>query len=169
MAKYKVGLHNYEPVGLYNLDADLNRLKDDILYEDLLENAITVVKNTNDLVPLTRLETKTLAYVALGDDDGTPFYNELKKYTKIHKIEANQLDVLINKLQSYNTVIVGFHRSNENPWKSHKFSNKELVWLYEIAQTHDVILNVFVKPYALDDLKTIENIESIIVATKTVQ
>ncbi|PQV46266.1 beta-glucosidase-like glycosyl hydrolase [Jejuia pallidilutea] len=164
MAKYKVGLHNYEPVGLYNLDADLNRLKDDILYEDLLENAITVVKNTNDLVPLTRLETKTLAYVALGDDDGTPFYNELKKYTKIHKIEANQLDVLINKLQSYNTVIVGFHRSNENPWKSHKFSNKELVWLYEIAQTHDVILNVFVKPYALDDLKTIENIESIIVS-----
>lgn len=164
MAKYKVGLHNYEPIGLYNLDKDLNRLKDDILYEDLLENAITLVKNTNDLVPLTRLETKTIAYVALGDDDGTPFYNELKKYTKVHRIEANQLDVLMTKLQSYNTVVVGFHRSDENPWKSHKFSTEELTWLYEIARTHDVILDVFVKPYALDDLKSIKNIESIVVS-----
>lgn len=164
MAKYKVGLNNYEPIGLYNLNKDLNRLEDDVLYEELLENAITVVKNKNDLVPLTRLETKTLAYVALGDDDGSHFYNALKKYTKIHKIEADKLDVLMTKLQSYNTVVVGFHRSDDNPWKAHKFSNEELVWLHEIARTHDVILDVFVKPYALDDLKNIENIESIIVS-----
>lgn len=164
MAKYKVGLNNYKPIGLYGLGKDLNRLKDDILYEELLENAITVVKNKNNLVPLTRLETKTLAYVPLGDQDGSHFFNELKKYTKVHRIEADKLDVLMNKLQSYNTVIVGFHRSDENPWKSHKFSNEELVWLYEISRTHNVILDVFVKPYALDDLKTIENIESIIVS-----
>jgi len=164
MAKYKVGLHNYTPIGLYNLDNDLNRLKDDILYEALLENAITVVENKNNLVPLTRLETKTMAYVALGDDDGSHFYSTLKKYTKIHKITADKLDVLITKLQSYNTVVVGFHRSDENPWKSHKFSNKELVWLHEIAKTHNVILDVFVKPYALNDLKSIDNIESIIVS-----
>ena len=164
MAKYKVGLHNYTPIGLYNLDNDLNRLKDDILYEALLENAITVVENKNNLVPLTRLETKTMAYVALGDDDGSHFYSTLKKYTKIHKITADKLDVLMTKLQSYNTVVVGFHRSDENPWKSHKFSNKELVWLHEIARTHNVILDVFVKPYALNDLKSIDNIESIIVS-----
>ena len=164
MAKYKVGLHNYTPIGLYNLDNDLNRLKDDILYETLLENAITVVENKNNLVPLTRLETKTMAYVTLGDDDGSHFYNTLKKYTKIHKITADKLDVLMTKLQSYNTVVVGFHRSDENPWKSHKFSNKELVWLHEIARTHNVILDVFVKPYALNDLKSIDNIESIIVS-----
>jgi len=164
MAKYKVGLYNYTPIGLYNLDNDLNRLKDDILYEALLENAITVVENKNNLVPLTRLETKTMAYVALGDDDGSHFYSTLKKYTKIHKITADKLDVLMTKLQSYNTVVVGFHRSDENPWKSHKFSNKELVWLHEIARTHNVILDVFVKPYALNDLKSIDNIESIIVS-----
>ncbi|SEQ40778.1 beta-glucosidase [Hyunsoonleella jejuensis] len=164
MAKYKVGLNNYEPIGLYNLDKDLNRLEDDVLYEELLENAITVVKNQSNLVPLKQLETKTLAYVALGDDSGSHFYNELKKYTKVHRIEAGKLDELMKKLQSYNTVIIGFHRSDENPWKSYKFSSEELVWLHEIARTHDVILDVFVKPYALNDLKSIENIESIVVS-----
>ena len=163
-AKYKVGLNNYKPIGLYNLSKDLNRIEDDVLYEDLMENAITIVKNKNDLLPIRQLETKTMAYVKLGDDSGKTFFNELKKYTKIHAIEAEKLDELMNKLQPYNTVVVGLHRSNENPWKAHKFTDKELVWLYEIARTHTVILDIFVKPYALLDLKTIENIESIVVS-----
>ncbi|MBC3759560.1 serine hydrolase [Hyunsoonleella sp. SJ7] len=163
-AKYKVGLHNYEPIGLYNLDKDLNRLKDDILYEELMENAITVVKNEGSLVPLTRLETKSIAYVQMGDDDGSVFLKELKKYAKVHQITDDNLYTLMKKLQPYNTVIVGFHRSNANPWKAHKFSSRELVWLYEIARVHDVILDVFTKPYALDDLKTFENFESVIVS-----
>ncbi|RLD30041.1 MAG: beta-N-acetylglucosaminidase [Bacteroidetes bacterium] len=164
MAKYKVGLHNYKPIGTYNLVEDLNRIEDDVLYEELIENAITVVKNENDILPLLRLETKKIAYVQLGDDDGSVFLNELKKYTKVHEIKASNLDALITKLNNYNTVIVGFHKSNANPWKSYKFSNKELVWLYEIARTNTVILNIFSKPYALLDLKTTKNFEGIVLS-----
>ena len=163
-AKYKVGLHNYKPIGTTNLVEDLNRIKDDALYEELLENAITVVKSEGNILPLRNLETKNIAYVSLGDDDGTVFFKELQKYGKIQKVKANKLDVLLDKLKSYNTVIVGFHRSNENPWKSHKFSDKELVWLYEIARTNTVILDIFVKPYALIDLKVLGNFESIVVS-----
>ena len=163
-AKYKVGLNNYEPIGLYNLSKDLNRLEDDILYEELIENALTIVKNDKHFMPLRQLETKTIAYVNMGDDSGSAFFNELKKYTKVHHIEAEKLDGLIKKLQVYNTVIVGLHRSNDSPWQKYQFTNKELVWLQEIARTHTVILDAFVKPYALSDLKSIENIEGIVVS-----
>ena len=163
-AKYKVGLNNYEPVGIYNLVNDLNRLKDDMLYEDLMEEAITIVRDTAKILPLRHLETKKIAYVQMGDDDGSTFYNSLKKYTKVHEIKADNLDELITKLQNYNTVIVGFHRSNDNPWKSYQFTDEELTWLYEIARTNTVILDVFVKPYALIDVQTITNIESVIVS-----
>ena len=163
-AKYKVGLNRYKPVKLYNLSKDLLRLKDDILYEELLENAITVVKNKNNLLPLQRLETKTFAYVKLGDDSGSAFLDELRKYAKVHEIQSDNLYTLMSSLKAYNTVIVGFHRSNDNPWKSYKFSNKELVWLHEIAQNHTVILDAFVKPYALSSLKSLENFESIVVS-----
>ena len=164
MAKYKVGLNDYKPVGLYNLSKDLNRIEDDVLYESLLESAITVVKNKNNVLPLRDLQTKTIAYVSLGDDEGSPFYDELKKYTKIHHIKAEKLDGLISKLQNYNTVILGFHKSNANPWKGYKFNQKELAWLYEIARTNTVILDVFARPYALNDLKSIENIEGIVMS-----
>lgn len=164
MAKYKVGLNKYKPIALKNLVEDLNRLKDDILYEELLENAITLVQNERDLLPFQQLETKTMAYVALGDDDGTPFFNELKKYTKVHHIQAPTFDELTAKLQDYNTVIVGFHRSNANPWKSYEFTEDELNWLDTIGKSHTVVLDAFVKPYALSALKSITNIESIIVS-----
>ena len=100
----------------------------------------------------------------MGDDDGSAFLNELKKYTKVHEIKSTKLDDLLNQLKPYNTVVVGLHRSNANPWKSYKFTDQELVWLYEIARTNSVILDIFVKPYALLDLKSTENFESIVVS-----
>ncbi|WP_452225940.1 glycoside hydrolase family 3 N-terminal domain-containing protein [Lacinutrix cladophorae] len=163
-AKYKVGLNNYSPIGTNNLVADLNRIKDDALYEELLENAITVAENKAGLLPLQQLETKSIAYVKFGDDDGTVFYNELKKYARVHEVKADNIEALLNKLKPYNTVIIGLHRSNDNPWKSYKFTEKERAWLQEIANNNSVILDVFVKPYALLDIDPINNIKSVVVS-----
>lgn len=164
MAKFKVGLNTYEPIGTTTLLDDLNRLEDDLLYEELMEASTTILKNEESLLPLRNLETKKIAYVELGDSSGSIFYNELKKYTKIHLVEAEKLDELIIKLQNYNTVIIGFHKMNDNPWQDYKFEDRELVWLYEIARTNTVILDVFARPYSLIDVATIENIEGIVMS-----
>jgi beta-glucosidase-like glycosyl hydrolase/CubicO group peptidase (beta-lactamase class C family) len=163
-AKYKVGLNNFKPIETEHLVEDLNRIQDITLSEILFENAITVIKNKEDLLPIRTLEKKKIAYVKMGDDDGSVFFEELQKYTKVHEVSADNLDELITKLSAYNTVIIGFHRSNESPWKNYEFSDTELVWLYEIARTNKVILDIFVKPYALLNLSTIENFESIVVS-----
>ena len=163
-AKYKVGLNKYKPIETKHLIEDLNRIKDETLSEILFENAITVLKNKDEVLPIRKLEKKKIAYVQMGDDDGSIFLKELQKYTKVHEVSADNLDELITKLSAYNTVIVGFHRSNDSPWKDYAFSDKELVWLYEIARTNNVILDLFVKPYALLNLSTVENFESILVS-----
>lgn len=163
-AKYKVGLHQFKPIETTNLVADLNRQKDDVLYGELMENAITLVQNKKNNLPLKNLELHKIAYVKMGDADASPFINSLHKYTKFDVVNSKNLDGLIASLKNYNTVIVGFHKSNANPWKSYQFTDKELVWLYEISRTNNVILTVFAKPYALDDFKTFENFESILMA-----
>ena len=163
-AKYKVGLHQFKPIKTTNLVADLNRQKDDVLYQKLMENAITLVQNNNEILPLKNLELHKIAYVTMGNADATPFIKTLNKYSKVDPVSADNLDELISALSQYNTVIVGLHTSNANPWKSYQFTDKELVWLYEIARTNTVILNVFSKPYALNDLKSIANFESIVMA-----
>jgi CubicO group peptidase (beta-lactamase class C family) len=163
MAKYKVGLNNYKPIVIQNLVADLNRSKDNLLYSELMQKAITVVKNDNATLPIKDLELKNIAYLGMGDSSGTEFLRTLKKYTKITEVKSDNLDQLIQKLKQFNLVIVGFHKSNSNPWKSYKFTNKELVWLQEIARTNEVILNIFSKPYTLDALNSYTNFESVVV------
>ena len=163
MAKYKVGLNNYKPIETKNLVADLSRSKDDILYSKLMQNAITVVKNNYATLPIKDLELKNIAYVEMGDSSGDTFLKTLKKYTKITPVSDNNLDGLIRKLKQFNLVIIGFHKSNSTPWKPYKFTNKELVWLQEIARTNEVVLNVFSKPYTLDAIKSFSNFESVVV------
>jgi len=164
MAKYKVGLHKYTPVSLENIHSDLNTRSNDLLYTKLIENAITVVKNESDILPIQDLATTNIAYVKFGEDDHTPYINRLKQFAKVTEVKANHLDELITKLNSYNLVIIGVHKSNANPWKSYKLKDKELTWMYEIARANKVILNVFTRPYALLDLKTTTNFESVVVS-----
>jgi len=163
-SKYKVGLHQFKTIDTTNLVADLNCQKDDLLYGELMENAITLVQNKNNNLPLKNLELHKIAYVSMGDADATPFVTSLNKYAKVDVVNSKNLDALITSLKNYNTVIIGFHKSNANPWKSYQFTDKELVWLYEIARSNNVILSLFAKPYALNDFKTFANFESILMA-----
>lgn len=163
-AKYKAGLHNYRPVSFENIVEDLNAPEDEVLYEKAMEEAITVLKNEDDILPIKDLQKKRIAYVNFGDDSGKPFLEHLRKYSRIDWVKATSLDSYIKKLERYDYVIIGFHRSNENPWKSYKFSDKEMVWVHEIARTNKVILDVFTRPYALLDIKATGNFEAIVLS-----
>ncbi|MDO9136984.1 MAG: serine hydrolase, partial [Lutibacter sp.] len=61
-------------------------------------------------------------------------------------------------------VIVGYHKSNDNPWKDYKFKNSELEILQEIAKKNTIILNVFASPYSLLQLENFKNIEGVVVS-----
>lgn len=163
-SKYWMGLHNYKPVVLENLQEDLNKVEDELLHRELVKNSITLIKDTKQNIPLANLDYQKIAYVKLGDDSGNHFVNMLKNYTKVDVIADKNLDGLLKKLKPYNKVIIGFHKSNDHPWKSYKFQQKELVWLQEIAREKEVILDVFASPYSLLQIKSFTNIEAILVS-----
>ena len=163
-AKYKVGLNNYHPVDMNNLVEDLNTPLDNVLYETAMKNALTVLKNKRLIVPVKKLANTKIAYVHFGDDSGEYFLSQLQKYTKVDWVKAKTLDEYNKKLKEYDLTIIGFHKSNVNPWKEYKFTEIELTRLYEIARNNKVILDVFARPYALIDLKLTSNIEGIIMS-----
>ncbi len=166
MAKYKVGLHKNSTVATKNLYEDLNSLQDDMLYEEAIENAITVVKNDYYMLGIKKLEKKKIAYVKFGEADHEPFLEELNKYTTVTEIQANDIGTLKSKLEDFNLVIIGHHKSNESPWKGFKFSKKELDWLKKISEvrTSNVILAVFARPYALLDVPNFKNVDGVVMA-----
>lgn len=163
-AKYKVGLHNYKPVDTTNLIKDLNTIKDELLYHQLIEDAVTVIKNDMALLPIKDLEISKIAYVNFGDANGSAFYDQLSKYTAVDWVKAETLDVLLKKLKAYNLVIIGYHQPNFSPWSKYKFTTKEEQWIHEISRQNRTILDVFTKPYALMDLRSKSNLEAIVVS-----
>ncbi|NAY91252.1 serine hydrolase [Muricauda sp. JGD-17] len=166
MAKYKVGLHKYRPIEVENLYGDLNEVGNEVIYEETMEHAITVAKNNFSLLPIRKLDNKKIAYVHFGDDSGTTFFKTLAKYTKVTKIDATDIAGYKNALKDFNLVIIGFHKSNESPWKPYKLSKNELFWLHEISKlrTSNTILTVFSKPYALLDVVDFNTVDALVVA-----
>lgn len=160
-AKYKAGLANYKPIQEKFLIDELNTPTDKALYEDLMEQAITIIRNNRGIIPIKNLEKQKVGYVSMGNDDGTVFLQELKKYAKIDHIESSNLSGLLHKLKTYDRVIVGFHKKNNNPWQSYKFTSKERLWIREIAKEHPVILSVFTSPYSLLDFTSTTDVEAI--------
>ncbi|WP_419211064.1 glycoside hydrolase family 3 N-terminal domain-containing protein [Maribacter sp. X9] len=166
MAKYKAGLHTYKPIVLDHLYEDLNTLENDMVYEEAMENAITIVKNNVDLLGIKNLENKKIAYVKFGDDSNEAFVRALKNYTNVTVINSGNINDLKIKLKEFNLVIIGHHKSNASPWKGYKFSNQELDWLQQIAEerTSNLILCVFAKPYALADISSFQSIDAVVMA-----
>ena len=165
LAKYKVGLHLYKPIDTLNLVKDLNTIEDEVLHRELVKNSITIIKNKKNILPIEDLKKhKNIAYVALGDDNGDQFLDALAKYSKIHKVDSNNLNEVIDTLEDFDLVVVGFHKSNAHPWKPYEFSNQELVWLHEIARKNKTILAVFASPYSLLNIKSFANLDAVLVA-----
>lgn len=160
--KYKSGLNKLKSVDVKNLSKDLITSSKDALQYQLYEHAVTVLKNKDNILPIKNLNQK-IAYVKLGDDVNSAFVSTLKKYTEITEVTSNNIDTLNVKLKDFNTVIVGYHKSDK-AWKKHDLSETELLWLQKIAENNVVIFDAFSKPYSLSPITNFDGIEAVVMS-----
>ena len=163
-AKCWCGLNNYKAIELNNVVSDLNTVKDDMLHTELMANAITLIKNEKAILPIRDLVKSKIAYVKLGEFDNTTFVSRLNDYAKVTTVSAKNTNELLKKLDPFNVVIIGFHKSNKSPWKSYSFTKEELFQLQKIAATKKVILDVFASPYSLLAISQFTNIKAVLVS-----
>ena len=161
-AKYKVGLAHYKPVITKNLYEDLNTIEDQSLYTEAIGKAITLLKNSNSILPLKT--TSKIGHIALGDAAANTFVNQLDKYGSFDLIKDLTAQNAIEKTKALDTLIVSFHRSNDTPWKASSFNKEEVQIIAALAKTKTLILDVFVKPYALKSLEKINGIDAILLS-----
>jgi beta-glucosidase-like glycosyl hydrolase/CubicO group peptidase (beta-lactamase class C family) len=161
--KYIDGLQEHKMVAIENLEADLNKPENNALQYELYENALTVLKNEEGILPITALEKETIAYVKIGDASNSSFLSTLKKYIEVTEVTDANLDSLQLKLNKFTKVIVGYHTS-DGPWKNYNFSSNELAKLDFLAKNNKIVLATFASPYALLSVKDYSGIEGLIVS-----
>ena len=162
-AKFKAGLNETKEIKKDNILKDLNSDKDRKLYSKAITRAITVLKNNNDLIPLSK--NKKYGLITLGDSNYNYFYNELSKNLDLVKFNLDtSIEDISKKIDSTSKIIISFHRSNSSPYNSLKFSTEEINLINKIAKIYPIILNVFANPYSLNQIKSFNNIDALVVS-----
>lgn len=169
-AKQWEGLDKNNQVAIKNLHADLNKREYELLNRQLSEASLTVLKNDQDLIPLKDLSSKRIASLSIGQGKDNAFQKTLSLYNQVdHFYEEatpgkKSYQSVIDTLNTYNTVIIGIHKSNKNPWKKYKVTWGVKNLLAGIDSSVNVILVVFANPYSLIDFPTAENANTMIMA-----
>ncbi|MDX1314941.1 MAG: glycoside hydrolase family 3 N-terminal domain-containing protein, partial [Eudoraea sp.] len=163
-AKYKAKLNSYTPIDIEGLVEDLNGLESALAHERAVEESITLLKNQFNLLGIKKLENKKIAYVKLGDADHQPFLDALNLYAEVTEVKGKDIASLKEQLREYNLVILGYHKSNDSPWKNHDFNKKELYWLNEIAAMPEsnAVVAVFARPYVLNQILSYQPIDALV-------
>ncbi|MBK8443445.1 MAG: serine hydrolase [Sphingobacteriales bacterium] len=156
--KFRLGLANYTPLSENNLIAELNTPESELINRLLIENAITVVRNTPKLVPINKLETAgRFASVFIGENNGTtPFQQTLSHYAEVSHFQINNkaadfdYDHTLTQLETYNTVIIGIAYSKGDAANNWNFDGRALRFAQQLQQKNKkVILVLFGNPYIL--------------------
>ena len=155
--KYLLGLQNLKSINSENINEDLNNASHAELSEKLYANAITLLKDEKNLLPLSCSET--YYYLPLEEAPFQTFVENLNLGTTAKVISKTE----IAQIPENSTVIVGFHKDNSTAYKSYKISQESKDILAELSKKQNVILDVFGSPYALKDVN-ISKISSVLVS-----
>ena len=166
-AKYNMGFSNYKPVDLFNIHDVLLSNSARSLKRTLIENAITLVRNQSDILPIREIDKIKVVSIALGVKNAQPFQNTVGKYIKSKFFSFDETDdeekkfQIISQCRKKNFVFISLHQLNNNSKSRYGLSTSEIDLVSEISKISKVVLVNFGTPYLL---KYFDNIPFVIQA-----
>ena len=159
--KYIVGLSQFNPIATTNTENRLNTPYTDWLNAKLHEEAITVIKNTDDLLPLKQLNVKRIAAISIGGDSNNEFQKTVKRYDAVDcyvlSSSADDADKkrVFDRLSNYDVIICSVHNTQTRDFQE----------LQAIASGKELIFVFFTMPYHCANFRSsATNAKAIIIA-----
>ncbi|QCK14165.1 glycoside hydrolase family 3 N-terminal domain-containing protein [Mangrovivirga cuniculi] len=167
-AKYLVGLNDYKPANMDNLEKKLFSSEAIKVRRRIYSGAMTVASNDKGSIPVKQLENKKIASLVVGPSRKNTFQKYLSKYAQVDHYQLPEngrgntlFSGLKNELTQYDIVIIGYHDINDRSRSNFGVYPDHLELIKSIAKETKVILTVFGTPYSL---KLFEDFESVLCA-----
>lgn len=151
LAKYHLGLHKKQVINTENLAEDLNAKTNEIK-KALAANALTLLrKNNENLLPL---RGNKVAFVGIGINKANAFATRVQQDLKAdlfffeNKDTITKINSILEQLNNYDAVVVGFHNYNRRPANQFGLSKNSLELLNKL-QNNKTIIFAFGNPYAV--------------------
>ena len=166
--KYQIGLNDYEPQKTERLNNDLNQNKYFILKQRLYNEAVTMLENKKEILPLKKNSNKKIAVVTFGKDNSiSAKLNENGIFNTPFLIskDASEEEVkrTAKQLKSYDYVILNIRNTSSYPSKNYGITSAMINFVKELPNSTKLIFNLFGSPYALDKFSFGRNLSSLLV------
>ena len=168
IAKSWVGLNKYKAIDLINLKKENFNKNIEMIRRKLTENAITLVKNEGNLLPMKKLDSLKVASISVGNGTYTKFQQRLSDYDNVKHFQIDKnatyanFQALIPQLSKFNVVIVGIHRTNFQA-STYGITEQTANFVNQLSKKTKVVLNLFSSPYSLA-LFQVKQIQSIVLS-----
>lgn len=154
-AKFWTGLSRQSTIDTRNLSQELNTDEARQIKQELFENAVTIVRNEGNLLPLK--STKSADYLAVSIDAGVnnSFHQALNKFvncqqfTNISRSDEAFFNEVLGAADSTKTIILSIHDAKNRPAGRFGISASIQDFVKKLEKKTKVILCVFGSPYSL--------------------
>ncbi|MFO7852928.1 MAG: glycoside hydrolase family 3 N-terminal domain-containing protein [Bacteroidota bacterium] len=165
--KYWSALYAQEPSGEKAIEKS-NHNANNAFIRKLYANALTVLNNRENIIPVRHLDNKKIACLAINSRTKTSFQSMTEKYTRIDNYywsrESNDSDSLIKKLEEYDLVIAGIFDTDQRPYRNYGISQEARDFIAQLAYKTKLIGVYFGNPYAINSLPDLQCAEGLILA-----
>ncbi|MCS6918125.1 MAG: glycoside hydrolase family 3 N-terminal domain-containing protein [Chitinophagales bacterium] len=153
------GAHEFNPIPVEGLLADLNNATAQQLHRELVQRALILLSNPQRAIPLQRLDTLRMATLAVSDTGITAFqqmagwYAPMQHFTISRNAPARVLSRLEAELEPYDAILVALFTQGRMGQPHFGFSEPVRRFLDSLNRQATVLLTVFGNAYALRELE----------------
>jgi len=168
--KYRSGLAYPSHISTSCLYEDLNPVSSEILCRRLVKEAVTIVKDRYNLIPLSLLDHRKIECISIGDTSHTAFQKMISKYFPVTFINLPQnfskiiMDSIVHQSKRFNLIIIGVHKISNFPEKKFGISDQIVSLIDTLSLQNKVLLDIFGSPYCLSLFKHKELLDAILVS-----
>ncbi|NCA84835.1 MAG: hypothetical protein EOM83_04585 [Clostridia bacterium] len=171
--KYITGLHNfeYDDINIDKIPALVNDAESELITRHIYEQAVTVVKNQRDLLPLQRLDTLRIASLAIGSSVVSAFQKTLELYAPVAHFQAGdapmaaEISNLRQQLEKYNLIIISLESPRLMPRNNYSVTQAALQLIAEINSLPSrTVLDIFGNAYILRNFGDKKDTDAIVMS-----
>lgn len=170
LAKSWCGLNKYQPIETALLSEDLHKTEAQFVNMKLYENALTLLKNEEAIVPVLKLAEKKIASITIGADNDNNFNKSIDRYCEFdaYSFSLKPTDEEIDKAQidlaDYNLVVITIHDMNQRPYQNFGITKQLNRLVDSLTSKHNVIINILGNPYCLNKFDGAHKAKAILVS-----
>jgi beta-N-acetylhexosaminidase len=167
--KYWAGLNFIPVINKIDITRELNSGNVKALIRELYANALTLLNNEQNILPVRNLQNIKIATLAINKAGTTLFQKRISQYQPadnyfIDPENSEDASKLLKKLSAYDLVIAGVYGLDQRPDKNFAITPGLTRFLGELVEDNRTVVTWFGNPYAIDRIKSIRDADALLLA-----